>query len=165
LKGYDWGRPGVSVNGVYVVDVVPSVWLSPNARILVIPSLGGGVGVGVGVGAGSGGGVTGPGPIGGPLLPQAVVSTPSKSPATRVRRVIEGAAHKNSTAGTLAAGHFDGAASAPSSWVQNSRSALSISASVSPRRILSAMVSPCPMEWSMLLYQKRPQRPARRRLG
>src|SRR6185436_2249074 len=110
-------------------------WLSPNARILVIPSVGGGVGVGVGAGPGSGGGVTGPGPIGGPLLPQAVVITASKSPATRVRRVIEGAAHKNNTAGTLAAGQLDGAVSA-SSAAQNSRSALSISASVSPRRIL-----------------------------
>jgi hypothetical protein len=61
--------------------------LSPNARIRVMPSVGGGGGGVVGPGS-TGGGTIGLGAIGGVLLPHAATSNVSKIPAQRELRLI-----------------------------------------------------------------------------
>jgi hypothetical protein len=72
--------------------------LSPNARIFVTPSVGGGAG-GDGGGPGSGGGVVmGPGPVGGALLPQLLARTVKQSPAARARYFIAEWNYQDSTA-------------------------------------------------------------------
>ena len=69
---------------------MPAVMLSPNDKIRVMASVGGGAGGG-GTGIGSGGGTTmGPGPVGGGVLPHALAKTTIQSPARKGRSFIAG---------------------------------------------------------------------------